>query len=283
MDRDNPTPTARDPPPPQTPLQLYSSTFGTPGSASKLATVGPHLIDAAHEGGEGLGRHVERFVRDLYLNQRAASFLPRQGYRDKSYRICRQVFHATRPKRGYYQLPAPTNSATIHDNILLGWTQDTTLSEWKNRWQQATANRRTTTASLDPAWSGKEIDKRHKGLTKAQSSLLTQARTGHIGLNAYLAQRRVPGANPACRCNAEVETFDHVVLDCPQTDRTRLPAKVPQTAAELAAALKGAQTARPLLKWFIRSGRLPEYRLAAEWDETTPSPDNIDTDTTVVH
>ena len=138
-------------------------------------------------------------------------------------------------------------------------------------------DRRSIAASLDPAWSGKEIDKRHKGLTKAQSNLLTQARTGHIGLNAYLAQRRVPGVSPACRCGAEAETFDHIILECPQTDRTKLPTEAPQTAAELMTALKGTQAARPLLRWFIQLGRLPEYRLAAERDETTPNPDNIDT------
>ena len=214
---------------------------------------------------------------DLYLNQRAANSLPRQGYRDKSYRICHQVFNAIRPRGGYRRVTASNNPATTHDHILIGWTQESTLKEWKDRWRKATTDRRNTAASLDPAWSGKEIDKRHKGLTKAESSLLTQAQTGHIGLNAYLAQRRVPGVSPAYRCGAEAETFDHIVLDCPQIDRIKLPAKVPQTAVELATALKGTQTARPLLRWFIQSGRLPEYRLAAEWDETTPNPDNADT------
>ena len=216
---------------------------------------------------------------DLYLNQQAASFLPCQDYRAKSYQIYHQVFNSTRPIAGHCRATAYNNPATMHDHILTGWTEETTLKEWKDRWQRAITNSRDTPASLDPAWSGKEINKRHKELTKAESSLLIQARTGHIGLNAYLAWREVPRVTPACRCGAEAETFDHIVLDCPQVDRTKLPTKVPQTAAELATALRGTQAARPLLRWFIQSGRLPEYRLAAEWDETTPNLYNTDTTT----
>lgn len=124
---------------------------------------------------------------DLYLDQRAASFLPRQGYRDKSYQICHRVFNATRPRGGYHRATASNNPATTHDHILMGWTQETTLKEWKDRWRKATTDRRSTAASLDPAWSGKEI------------------------------------------------------------------------------------------RWFIQSGRLPEYRLATEWGETTPNPGSIGT------
>ena len=207
---------------------------------------------------------------DLYLNQRAASFLPRQGYRDKSYRICHHVFNATWPGGRHRQATAPINPATTHNHILMGWTQETTLNEWKKRWQKVIADYRDT-AAQNPAWSGKEIDRRHKGLTKAQSSLLSQARTGHIGLNAYLAQRKVPGVNPACRCGIEAETFEHIVLECPQIDRMGLP-NAPQTTAELASTLRGTQATRPLLRWFIQSGRLPEYSLAAEWDDSTTLP-----------
>lgn len=211
---------------------------------------------------------------DLYLNQRAASILPRQGYKGNirsATSIQRYEAQGRIPPGHSLQCPA-----TAHDHILQGWTQEATLKEWKARWKKATADRRKTAASLDPTWSGKRIDKRHKELTKAQSSLLTQARTGHIGLNACLAQRRVPGVGPACQCGADAKTFDHIVLDCPQTDRTSLPTEVAQTVAGLSTTLIGSQAARPLVRWFIQLGRLPEYKRAGEWDEITPNPLNTD-------
>ena len=52
------------------------------------------------------------------------------------------------------------------------------------------------------------------GLSKAQSSILTQVRTGKIGLAAFLCKRRVPGfPTPACGCGAQWETARHVVMD----------------------------------------------------------------------
>ena len=62
----------------------------------------------------------------------------------------------------------------------------------------------------------------HAGLSKAQSSILTQVRTGKIGLVAFLCKQRVPGfPTPACSCGALWETAKHVVLDCPRLLRVR--------------------------------------------------------------
>jgi len=58
------------------------------------------------------------------------------------------------------------------------------------------------------------------GMTKAQSSLLTQIRTGHIGLKAYLFSRRVPGIITLwCSCGKGRETVAHLFLDCNACDR----------------------------------------------------------------
>ena len=58
--------------------------------------------------------------------------------------------------------------------------------------------------------------KRHEGLTKAKSSLLTQARTGDIGLRDFLFKVKVPGvATPYCECGEGRETVEHLVVWCP--------------------------------------------------------------------
>ena len=60
------------------------------------------------------------------------------------------------------------------------------------------------------------------GLSKAQSSILTQVRTGKIGLAAFLCKRRVPGfLTLACSCGAQWETAKHIVFACPRLQRAR--------------------------------------------------------------
>ena len=53
------------------------------------------------------------------------------------------------------------------------------------------------------------------GMTKVQSSLLMQIRTGHIGLKTYLFSRWVPGiTTPWCSCGEGREIMAHLILDC---------------------------------------------------------------------
>jgi hypothetical protein len=54
---------------------------------------------------------------------------------------------------------------------------------------------------------------RYQGLTKAQSSLLTQARTGVIGLRGFLFRAKVPGVNtPYYAYGQGKETVEHLVV-----------------------------------------------------------------------
>ena len=57
--------------------------------------------------------------------------------------------------------------------------------------------------------------RRHKDLKKAESSALTQARTGKIGFRAFLFKRRVPGvATPLCECGEAPETVSYLLEGC---------------------------------------------------------------------
>ena len=61
----------------------------------------------------------------------------------------------------------------------------------------------------------KQMLKLHEGLRKAESALLTQARTGRIGLAKFLYERSVPGFTTAtCQCRAGHETPRHMALFC---------------------------------------------------------------------
>ena len=102
--------------------------------------------------------------------------------------------------------------------------------------------------------------KLHEGLFKAQSSVLTQLRTGVNGFGHTLAKLKVPGfESPACLCGSGGETGEHVLLHCPLEDERRAWAGGTTFAELVSNPIRAQDTTR----WVIKSGRLGQYRLAA--------------------
>jgi hypothetical protein len=55
----------------------------------------------------------------------------------------------------------------------------------------------------------------HAGRTKPESAILTQLRTGKMGFNAFLYERRVPGVwSRRCTCEQGAMPVRHVLLVC---------------------------------------------------------------------
>jgi hypothetical protein len=148
---------------------------------------------------------------------------------------------------------------------------------WEDRWhrtERAARRRRRRAApepaEEDPGFDDKPLDK-HRGLLKHESSILIQARTGKIGLQAFLHNRRVPGADtPLCRCGLAAETAYHITVACPQTsdDRRRLRAQTRLSlngGRDFALLLRDAVHAQTFARWFLRLGRLSEYIVALEY------------------
>lgn len=103
----------------------------------------------------------------------------------------------------------------------------------------------------------KKYIQRHAELRKAESSALVQARTGKIGLRAFLFQRKVPGVpTPLCDCGGAPETVGHLLEGC----EAHRPPPGLGTRRELEQKIVRGQNARPVLRWLM--GRLPEYRVA---------------------
>jgi hypothetical protein len=150
------------------------------------------------------------------------------------------------------------------------------IRDWSARYRTAAeaAQTRGPRALAEQATiEGKALAK-HQGLRKHESSLLTQIRTGKIGLRGFLFERRVPDiASPLCSCGSEPETPDHLILRCSETDAAReeLAARLGRplrTRRDLREATEKAATAGTLVRWFLRLGKLPEYRVAAQmWEE----------------
>lgn len=151
---------------------------------------------------------------------------------------------------------------------------------WKARWAQETGNRlqryRARNQALptaQPADHRPKLDKRalerHEGLKKAESSLLTQARTGAIGLKDFLFRARVPQTpTPYCECGEGRETVEHLVVWCHQPPKPRTwSASEIHSRRDLYRALDGwgnkeRWLARKVIRWLLGSGKLLEYRLA---------------------
>ena len=108
---------------------------------------------------------------------------------------------------------------------------------------------------------------KHEGLTKAQSSLLTQARTGAIGLRDFLFRAKVPGTyTPYCECGQGRETVEHLVVWCSNLLQQRTWGQEIRSRRDLQTVLQGARPQRWLLQrvlgWLMGCGRLQEYSLA---------------------
>ena len=58
-------------------------------------------------------------------------------------------------------------------------------------------------------------NKLHTGLTKQESSLITQIRTEKIGLAAFLARQRVPRYTLQCTCLWPRQDPKHIIMNCP--------------------------------------------------------------------
>ena len=114
--------------------------------------------------------------------------------------------------------------------------------EWQRRWTSAVTGAPprylgdTQAADFNPVFTGRQFLLKHKEHPKFVSSMITQLRTGRVGLRAFLFQRRVPSVmTPLCSCGVEPETTYHVFLRCPltRTWRTQLP--LPLGRAEMSA------------------------------------------------
>ena len=108
--------------------------------------------------------------------------------------------------------------------------------------------------------------KLHSGLHKAESVVITQIRTGCIGLAAFLNKARVPDfPSPVCQCGRARETVRHVILHCNRFMAARHKIADPRSrVVDLKSLLSCAAGARRLAQWFIQLQILPQFQLARE-------------------
>ncbi len=141
---------------------------------------------------------------------------------------------------------------------------------WRQRWNSSREGRpaERTADRAPPVLLFTDLAlRKHEGLTKAQSSLLTQARTGAIGLQDFLFRAKVPGVNtPYCDCGQGRETVEHLVIECSDLQQRTWDRREIGSKEDLQTILQGARPRRWLLRrvlgWLMGCGRLREYSLA---------------------
>ena len=227
-------------------------------------------------------RHLETEIHipplDLYLNKRAAL----AERRFEAGPVASQVRLATMAATAALSIPrsrrGPRPQRPQHyrrpDEEKQGWlarwaphtdrVEDVLQREWHHRWISQPSHRHPVPAAEVPPYAKVSAAlRKHRGCFKYESSCLTQLRTGKIGLNGFLFERNVPTVNtPYCRCGADVETVQHIFLECRENEvkRATLPLRI-RTAQDLRTALDLPQ-ARGLVRWFLSLGRVHLYDLA---------------------
>jgi hypothetical protein len=177
-------------------------------------------------------------------------------------------------------LPDPPGAAT--KRWAVGWagpdsTADAVIRDWKAGIARAGPSRSNRQVPADQAqFTAAAVLRKHKGLHKHESSLLTQIRTGKIGLRAFLFDRGVPTVpTPVCSCGSGRETAAHLILWCPDFEeaRGRLRARLLTplfTERDLTGTTERSHSARIIVKWLLSLGIPLEYRLATQLFGTDP-------------
>lgn len=85
------------------------------------------------------------------------------------------------------------------------------MSKWKEEWDTSTTGRQLY--KVQPSISKSNLDK-YRNLSRIESTILFQMRTGKIGLNKFLHEVKIRDS-PACQCGAHHQTTNHILLECP--------------------------------------------------------------------
>ncbi|KAF7366527.1 putative RNA-directed DNA polymerase from transposon X-element [Mycena sanguinolenta] len=132
--------------------------------------------------------------------------------------------------------------------------------QWHKEW--AESPRYARVSAFDSATPSKAVERMYADLSRPQCSILTQLRTGHIGLNAYLHRFKL-APSPLCQLCAVPESVPHFLLTCPthRDARLRLMLRVKTARLSLRTLISTKAEAAPVLAFVRETGRFPNYDL----------------------
>jgi len=143
------------------------------------------------------------------------------------------------------------------------WITTAAEDQWETGWRMyKEGKRRQTTSTEDVNWRKLHIV--HKVLVRPQSSLITQLRTGIIGLKAFLFRMKVPGVDsPECECGAPRQDAAHI-LECNNYEDGREQMFQSGGSRTLYTLLTTPRGAKALTNWWMQQGLQEQYKLAKD-------------------
>jgi len=149
----------------------------------------------------------------------------------------------------------------------------TLLEAWKKRWQENMATKQTALQAADyPVWGKKGSLPLYKNLSKADASILTQLRTGKIGLGAFLYQigaREKPDCT-FCNLGCPEEAY-HLICQCDGLLEAREGLKKSLgvdistfSCYQFLQSLSNKAQAETITKWVRKEELMPFYNLSKE-------------------
>ena len=138
---------------------------------------------------------------------------------------------------------------------------------WEARWTHSSKGRYTFRLTPRPAPTTRML---YAGLSKGRSALATQLRTGKIGFNAFLHERRVPSVlTPRCQCGLGDMTVIHVLLACPSWSSLRRRFLNALRTTDIRKILGTPEGIKAAVRFTLATHLLPQFeRLAQEEQET---------------
>uniref|UniRef100_A0A9Q8PCU6 Reverse transcriptase domain-containing protein n=1 Tax=Passalora fulva TaxID=5499 RepID=A0A9Q8PCU6_PASFU len=147
---------------------------------------------------------------------------------------------------------------------------------WKERWNNQVVGHsgRPQPAGQPKEWSATKSAVKHPPklihyrLTRAQSSIATQLRSEHIGLQGYLSWRKVLGyTNTSCPYGYRSQNVRHALLVCPRWSLGRGEWMAKARNRTIRALLNNAEDLRRITNWILEKGWLEQYRLVGAVQE----------------
>jgi hypothetical protein len=135
---------------------------------------------------------------------------------------------------------------------------------WVKSW--ADSPRKERFSRIDPDFPFNKFRKKLFKLSRNQSSLMMQLRTGHIPLNFYLRRIGKADSDKCQKCNAipgvpqATETISHFLFECQAHDEARrdLIAKIGRSHLSLIKIMKSTDHMKALVTYINRTGRFKD-------------------------
>lgn len=159
------------------------------------------------------------------------------------------------PHMGILMKPLPASIAAFKAQ-----RKRLTTLEWAEQWDASPRSKKYGYIEATPP--GGWILKMYKDLPRRSASIITQLRTGHIGLR-YFLHRIHAVDSPLCRKCGVPETIQHFILNCRRYCEQRAKLRESLAAKHLPFRLSdmfnSPSTIRYLLKFVHETERFPRY------------------------